>query len=327
MESHSEQARRLAVTLDWEPFEAKCKFSKGIALYKLGDYVTAYEYFEEVDNVMEGYYISKKKMCYWLKCTAEALERWSSVSSAKPVERSAPPDTTLATGPGGNTNVHSAPEGNEKSATETSTQPFHSTREDNPVPIQLLRPQPRHDRDQFPLQYGKPVPTASPPLSGASPRISSNRNIVQPHTASSSSNQAGNIDAGRSPIADLALDESHVHDSHRRELAEAQNAEAADSRILSDDQREIAEAEEAVAAVLTSFHAQRERRMQEADPERNNARRGADGSTMEEEREADDGDSHSSWDSRFAESGVYELRARQREKEKAAEEARKLRKS
>ncbi|KAL8921214.1 MAG: hypothetical protein Q9208_005825 [Pyrenodesmia sp. 3 TL-2023] len=70
MEDYAYQARYLAGHLEWEPFVAKCAFSIGVARYNQGDWLGAYENFDEAKKTA-GYYIPPAEISKWLALADE----------------------------------------------------------------------------------------------------------------------------------------------------------------------------------------------------------------------------------------------------------------
>ncbi|KAL8754064.1 MAG: hypothetical protein Q9184_005234 [Pyrenodesmia sp. 2 TL-2023] len=98
MESHGHQAHDLADHLKWEPFVAKCAMPIGIARYKQGDWLGAYEYFQEAERTA-GYYIPLSEISKWRTLTDERLGPSVAASlysmSSEPGEERAPFITPL----------------------------------------------------------------------------------------------------------------------------------------------------------------------------------------------------------------------------------------
>lgn len=98
MESHGHQARYLADHLQWEPFVAKCAFPIGVARYKQGDWLGAYENFKMAERTA-GYYIPPSEILEWVALTDKRLGQSVAASlysmSSEPGEERAPFITPL----------------------------------------------------------------------------------------------------------------------------------------------------------------------------------------------------------------------------------------
>ncbi|KAL8686174.1 MAG: hypothetical protein Q9218_007294 [Villophora microphyllina] len=138
MESHSEQALKFAKGLEFEPLEAKCKFFKGIALYKQNKrkeyfkYVLAYEYIGQAERELGGYYVPRTEVGHWLERSGNALQSqasWPSNLSKSPPKDRVPADPTSVTIAEKVENVHASAKNNETSASDASTRSFLSAPE------------------------------------------------------------------------------------------------------------------------------------------------------------------------------------------------------
>ncbi|KAL8720787.1 MAG: hypothetical protein Q9181_007850 [Wetmoreana brouardii] len=237
MERYSQYAYKLARILDFEPFQAKCAFPMGVALAKQGEWLSAYEYFEEAEGKTKGLYIRRKEILDWIELSYErmmraerfsdpggengengsqtsdystqALEQQNRATEEEPAHRAEDPERSDRLP----RNDPPSDLPSTTTASSTARQPLRPPPRQRPVPAAIiLSSNPIPPGIRSPRLF-TPGPSGSPPPSEISPNL---RNNLPPSTprghghapgSSSSLSLMALPDARFSPVSELALDE------------------------------------------------------------------------------------------------------------------------